>query len=70
MDELKELKDKSDHDLLVITVVKLDNVIKVLGNHLAHCNRREMIYLTIILGCAATSVISLIGLLNVLGRGV
>lgn len=69
-----ELRGKSDHDLIIMTVTELahqkelfgsqlSNVEKLLGNHLVHSDKREMLYLTVIIGSVGTVMLSLAGIL-------
>jgi hypothetical protein len=67
----EDLREKSDHDLLIITVTELKQVKKILGNHLEHAHKRELLYLSVLLGGVITVMLSLAGILYAfLGVGV
>ena len=51
------MNDK-DHDLLIKVAGQINNIEKLLGNHLAHSDKRELLYLSVILGSVATALIA------------
>jgi len=71
MINLEKIEDKSDHDLLIITVTSLAALEKQFTNHLAHHaaeaahrRNRELIYLSIGLGAVVTAVFSVLALFS------
>ena len=63
--------DQTDHDLLITLVSQMKNMEKLLGNHLVHGDRRETLYLTIILGMAATTLIAVgTAIVSIISKGI
>jgi len=67
MIDLNRLEEKSDHDLLIVSVTSLAALESQFANHLAHHQAeaehrrsRELIYLTIGLGAIVTAVFSVV----------
>ena len=71
MNTKDEVEGKSDHDLLIRIDTRTINMDKVLGNHLAHCDKREMIYLTVTLGSIVTAFLAVATVIvSFISRGV
>lgn len=57
---MNQLEKLEDHDLLIMCVTQLSGIDRNLNNHLAHHQKREMVYLTVALGSILTAVISMV----------
>ena len=71
MIDLEKMEEKSDHDLLIVTVTTLAEMQKQFTNHLAHHaieaahrRQRELIYLTVGLGAIVTAVFAVLALFS------
>lgn len=60
MDAKDTVEGKSDHDLLIRIDERIGTVETLLGNHLVHRDKREMIFLAVTLGSVITAFCSIV----------